>query len=87
MPEVITSLAEDRKFRFEVKRSSFALSLQRLCKPGSDLQGSYWVRTVECLGFDYLELQHLYRTAGFLHDIRHDLVRELYLRDLNLFNQ
>jgi hypothetical protein len=87
IPEVISALAEDRKFRFEVERACFALSLQRLCEPGSDLQGSHWVRTVECPGFEQFELQHLYRSTGFLHDIRHDLERELYLRDLNLFNQ
>jgi transposase len=42
---------------------------------------------VECPGFDKLELQHLYRTNGFLHDVRHDLEEKLYFRDLNLFNQ
>jgi len=87
IPEVISALAEDRKFRFEIELACFALSLQRLCEPGSDLQGSQWVRTVECPGFDQLQLQHLYRSTGFLYDIRHDLERELYLRDLNLFNQ
>lgn len=87
IPEVIMALAEGRKFRFDLERAVFALGLQRLCEPGSDLQGSHWLRTVECSGFDQLELQHLYRTTGFLHDIRHDLERELYLRDLNLFNQ
>ena len=87
IPEVISALGKDRKFRFEIERACFALSLQRLCEPGSDLQGSQWVHTVECPGFDQLELQHLYRSTGFLHDIRHDLERELYLRDLNLFNQ
>lgn len=87
IPEVIISLGWDRKFRFNMERAVFALALQRLCEPGSDLQGSHWLRTVECGDFDQLELQHLYRTTGFLHDIRHDLERELYFRDLNLFNQ
>lgn len=80
-------MSEDRRFRFQIERACFALSLQRLCEPCSDFQGSHWVRTVECPGFDQLELQHLYRSTGFLNDIRHDLERELYLRDLNLFNQ
>jgi hypothetical protein len=86
-PEVISALSEDRRFRFEIERACFALSLQRLCEPGSDLQGSQWVHTVECPGFDQLELQHFYRCTGFLHDIRYDLERELYFQDLNLFNQ
>lgn len=65
IPEVISALSEDRKFRFEIERACFALSLQRLCEPGSDLQGSQWVHTVECPGFDQLELQHFYRPQGF----------------------
>jgi arginine repressor len=87
LPELIRSLASGRKFHFDLERAVFALSLQRLCEPGSDLQGSQWLQTMECPGFDKLELQHLYRTNGFLHDIRHDLEEQLYFRDLNLFNQ
>ena len=87
LPDLIRSLASGRKFHFDLERAVFALSLQRLCEPGSDLQGSQWLHTVECPGFDQLELHHLYRTNGLLHDIRHDLEQELYFRDLNLFNQ
>ena len=86
LPGIIQSLASERKFGFDVKRAVFALALQRLCEPGSDLQGSRWLQTVECQGFDRLQLQHLYRATGFLHDIRHELERELFFRDLNLFN-
>jgi hypothetical protein len=87
LPDLIRSLASGRKFHFDIERAVFALSLQRLCEPGSDLQGSQWLQTVECPGFNQLELQHLYRTNGFLHDIRDDLEEQLYVRDLNLFNQ
>ena len=87
LPDLIGLLASGRKFHFDLERAVFALSLQRLCEPGSDLQGSQWLHTMECPGFDKLELQHLYRTNGFLHDIRHDLEEQLYFRDLNLFNQ
>ena len=85
--DLIASLSSPRKFHFDLERAVFALALQRLCEPGSDLQGSQWLQGVECPGFDSLELQHLYRANGFLHEIREALEEELYFRDLNLFNQ
>lgn len=87
LPEVISFLAVGRRFRFDLQRAVFALSLQRLCEPGSDLQGSHWLKTVESPGFDKLDLQHLYRTTNFLHDVRYDLERELFFRDRDLFGQ
>ncbi len=41
---------------------------KRLCAPGSDLQGSGWVETLE--GLPGMELQHFYRTNGFLAEVR-----------------
>jgi hypothetical protein len=87
IPEIISGLARDRKFGFDVERACFALALQRLCAPGSDLQGSQWVTTVECPGFDELALQHLYRTTSFLWEIRQELESELSWRDRDLFSQ
>ena len=66
---------------------ALGLALQRLCDPSSDLQGSQWLKTLECEGFESLELQHLYRTVGFLHDVRGDLEKELFLKDRDLFSQ
>ena len=40
LPAELRRLAEDRRFRFDLERVSFAMALQRLCCPGSDLQGS-----------------------------------------------
>ena len=87
LPELLFKLSEGRRFRFDLERVSFALSLQRLCEPGSDLQGSEWVKGVECPGFDGIELQHMYRTVSWLFDVRHDLERELFFRDRDLFNR
>ena len=87
LPEVIHPLAAGRRFGFDIERTSFALALQRLCEPGSDLQGSQWLKTVECPGFEELALQHLYRTTGFLHEVRSELERELFFRDRDLFSQ
>ena len=84
---ILRGLVEGRRLEFDLERVSFALSLQRLMEPGSDLQGSRWVRTVEALGFEKIELQHLYRGVGLLLDLRESLERKLYLQDRNLFNQ
>lgn len=87
LPEILGKLAQGRKFEFDLERAAFALALQRLCAPGSDLQGSGWVQTVEGAGLEGLALQHFYRTTAFLAEVRQDLERKLFLRDRNLFNQ
>jgi hypothetical protein len=87
LPELLRKLAQNRKFEFDVERATFAMALQRLCAPGSDLAGSEWVKTVEAPGFAGLALQHFYRTAAFLAGVRQDLESRLFHRDLNLFNQ
>jgi hypothetical protein len=80
-------LLERRGFAFDVERAAFALALQRLCAPGSDLQGSRWIRTVQAEGFEALSLQHFYRTTSFLSAVRSDLEGELFFRDRDLFSQ
>ena len=87
LPELISRLAAGRRFAFDVERVTFALALQRLCEPGSDLQGSAWLRTVEVPGFESIELQHLYRTVGFLESVRDDLEQHLFFRDRDLLSQ
>jgi len=87
MPELLRKLADGRRFGFDVERVAFALALQRLCAPGSDLQGSAWLRTVEAPGFDGIALHHLYRTVGFLEEVRDELERALFFRDRDLLSQ
>ena len=88
LPEILGALSKGRRFGFDLERACFALALQRLCGPGSDLQGSQWLRTVECRGFESIELQHLYRTVGrFLAPMRARLEQELFARDRDLFSQ
>ena len=86
MPDLIRRLAEKRHFEFDVERASFAMALQRLCAPGSDLAGSQWIFTVECPGFERLELQHFYRSTAFLAEVRDELEAELSWRDRDLFS-
>lgn len=87
LPGILQRLAKGRKFSFDPERVSFALALQRLCCPGSDLQGSGWLSIVEAKGFEAIALQHLYRTVSFLAEIRADLAWELFERDRDLFTQ
>ncbi|MFQ5906405.1 MAG: hypothetical protein ACE5JA_07520 [bacterium] len=87
LPQILRHLAHDRKFGFEPGRVAFTLALQRLCCPGSDLQGSEWLQTVEAEGFEQIALQHLYRTSKFLAEVRQELELELFERDRNLFTQ
>jgi hypothetical protein len=85
--ELIRRLSHNRRFEFDPERVSFALALQRLSAPGSDLQGSAWVHTVECPGFANIELWHMYRTVGWLSEVRDELEKSLFLRDRDLFSQ
>src|SRR5512145_3417285 len=66
LPEILGRLAKGRRFGFDPERVAFALALQRLCAPGSDLQGAAWAQTVEAPGFDGLALHHVYRTLPWL---------------------
>ena len=85
MPEALGRLAEGRKFGFDPERVAFALALQRLCEPGSDLQGSEWVKDQE--GLPEMALHQMYRTAGWLCEVREELERDLFFRDRDLFTR
>ena len=85
--DLLRGLARDRRFEFDPERVTFALALQRLSAPGSDLQGSSWVHTVECPGFADIHLHHMYRTVGWLSEVRDDLEKSLFMRDRDLFSQ
>jgi hypothetical protein len=90
LPELLHRLAANRRFDFDVERTTFALALQRLCQAhhGSDLQGAQWLGTVECPGFADIALQHLYRTVGgFLAAVREPLEQALFEADRDLFTQ
>src|ERR687897_1360567 len=86
LPEILDRLAAGRRFGFDVERAAFALALQRLCAPGSDLQGAAWAQTVEAPGFDDLALHHFYRTVPWLAAVRHELGQELFFQDRDLFS-
>jgi len=82
IPGELGRFAATRRFRFDVERVTFAMALQRLCEPGSDLQGSGWVKTIEAPGFETIELQHFYRSRGFLFDVREEMEKRLFFRNI-----
>ncbi|HEX6112058.1 MAG TPA: IS1634 family transposase [Geminicoccaceae bacterium] len=86
LPAMLGRLAAGRRFGFDPERVAFALALQRLCAPGSDLQGAAWAQAVEAPGFADLALHHFYRTVPWLAAIRHELERELFFQGRDLFS-
>jgi Transposase DDE domain len=86
LPEILDRHAEGRRFGFDSERVAFALALQRLCAPGSDLQGAAWAHTVEAPGFADLALHHFYRTVPWLAAIRHALEQDLFFQHRDLFS-
>jgi Transposase DDE domain len=86
LPEILGRLAKGRRFGFDPERVAFALALQRLTAPGSDLQGAAWAQTVEAPGFEALALHQFYRTLPWLAATRQDLEQALFLKDRDLFS-
>jgi Transposase DDE domain len=86
LPEILDRFADGRRFGFEPERVAFALALQRLCAPGSDLQGAAWAQTIEAPGFDDLALHHFYRTLPWLAATRHALEQDLFFQHRDLFS-
>jgi hypothetical protein len=87
LAEVLLRLSSGGRFQFDLERVCFGLTLQRLCEPGSDLQGSEWLQSVESPGLSGIELHQMYRTVGWLFGHREELERELFFRDRDLFHQ
>lgn len=87
LSQILARLAGERHFGFDVGRVAFAMALQRLMSPGSDRQGSEWVKTVELGETEEIPLHRFYRCCGFLQEVREELERQLFLRDRDLFTE
>jgi Transposase DDE domain len=66
MGEVLSKLAGERQFGFELERAVFLTVLHRLFAPGSDRAAEKWKGSYAIAGAEALELHQLYRTMGWL---------------------
>jgi len=64
--DVIRQLLAGRSFGFPVERAVFLTVLHRLCATGSDRAALRWQGDYRIAGVADLDLQHLYRTMGWL---------------------
>jgi transposase len=63
---VVRQLLSGRSFGFPVERAVFLTVLHRLCATGSDRAALRWQGDYRIAGVADLDLQHLYRTMGWL---------------------
>lgn len=66
LPGIFGRLLAGRKFEFPLERVAFITVLHRLFAPGSDRAAEHWCRKYAVGEIDDLELQHFYRTMGWL---------------------
>jgi hypothetical protein len=66
LPEIFERLLAGRKFEFPLERVAFITVLHRLFAPGSDRAAERWCRKQAVGEIDSLDLQHFYRTMGWL---------------------
>jgi hypothetical protein len=98
---VLEELLETKRFRFSAERAIFLTVLHRLFDPGSDRSAEHWKEDYRIDGAEHLELQHLYRSMGWLGEgfmqlgadprtlkLRKDLIEErLFTRNRDLFSE
>jgi hypothetical protein len=66
MPDILRRLLEGRRFEFPLERVVFITVLHRLFVSGSDRAAERWYRKYAFGELGKLELQHFYRTMGWL---------------------
>jgi len=66
MPDILRRLLEGRRFEFPVERVVFITVLHRLFASGSDRAAERWCRKYAFGDLGTLDLQHFYRTMGWL---------------------
>lgn len=85
--DLLKGIAKRRRVTYDFEHMVFALTLQRLLEPGSDLRGSKWIKTIHEPGFERLQLRHFYRAAGLLWEKKEYIEESLYDQGRDLFNQ
>src|SRR5271167_2662403 len=64
--QVLTEMAGERRFGFELERATFLTVLHRLFASGSDRAGQKWKSDYAIEGADELALHQMYRCMGWL---------------------
>jgi hypothetical protein len=62
----INTLSSDCEFNFNLERTIFALTLQRILDPGSDIALINWLDNHQVVGCDSIQVQHCYRAMRWL---------------------
>lgn len=99
LPRILQRLLAGRKFEFSLERVVFITVLHRLFAPGSDRAAERWCRKYALGDIEELDLQHFYRTMGWLGEpldqpspgraprLRKDLIEEaLFAQRRDLFS-
>lgn len=66
LPDILRRLLAGRRFEFPLERVVFISVLHRLFAPGSDRAAEGWCRRYAVGDIEDLDLQHFYRTMGWL---------------------
>jgi transposase len=66
IPTILSRLAGERQFEFDLERAVFVTVLHRLLDPGSDRAADSWCRRYAIDGVEPLQLHHFYRAMGWL---------------------
>lgn len=86
LPTLLRRLVLGRRLKFDIDAAVFALALQRLVAPGSDLFGSHWLKNVLYPPFWKLSLQHLYRALDILARHKETIETALFDARRDLFS-
>jgi len=70
--DAIKEALEGRRYQFDVERAIYHTVIHRLFESGSDRSSLAWRENVSLTGTEEIDLQHLYRTMGFLGESHKD---------------
>jgi transposase len=70
--DAIKEALKGRKYQFDVERAIYHTVIHRLFESGSDRSSLAWRENVSLTGTEEIDLQHLYRTMGFLGESHKD---------------
>lgn len=82
--EMLDEVKLRTRAKFDLTNSCLRMVIEHLLNPKSKL--GIYNNQMKYFGLPEVELQHLYRSLDILSDHKDDLEKELFLRNMNLFN-